>query len=389
MNSAVPIPHIHILAALPALFFVEGCGADACIGTDAEGRDRKSQPADSPVRQILECCQQYDGHQLLPLADGILMYFKSAEQALACASQIQRGQFERAALLPDGTTDLPCIGIYIGDLQLDLSVLEQRANDPEPSIAAQLAWDAPPGGLAVARAVYDAVNCQLTLRRIHLDRPTLVDTNQDSARFETAMRMLSAPSAVVSVFEASPSSMLAPPLLEQSSREPASIEPVQSGTLQRGILERTTPSTKDLDLSLAEIFSPSLVQPPAVEPTDEARPFPAQLDGDVRPNALQQLRSEQPQADSSDRAFAPPKTGLLSKRCKDQLLTALLEKIGPIATVTISHAEATATSHWELLELLLNTLPKQERAGFRTVALEVMTQDAAQSPFSTSPWELL
>lgn len=113
---------------------------------------------------MIELCQQFDGKVLKFTGDGLLMYFTSAVQAVACAQEIQGRIAKIAKTLPDTEVLLHRIGIHLGDVFFsDTDVVGDGVN-----IAARLQAEAEPGGICVSQIVYDVVRKPLALEAKYL-----------------------------------------------------------------------------------------------------------------------------------------------------------------------------------------------------------------------------
>jgi WD40 repeat protein/class 3 adenylate cyclase len=109
---------------------------------------------------MYQACEQFEGNVLKSTGDGLLMYFTSAIQAVACALEIQ----ESLARTADNLSPQDClshrIGIHLGDVVFrDGDVMGNGVN-----IAARLQYEAEPGGICISQTVYDVVKNALTLK---------------------------------------------------------------------------------------------------------------------------------------------------------------------------------------------------------------------------------
>jgi class 3 adenylate cyclase len=109
-------------------------------------------------------CEQYEGRVLKFTGDGLLMYFHSAVQAVACALEIQKEIATIAADLPPKDVLQHRIGIHLGDVFVsDNDVMGDGVN-----IAARLQSEAEPGGICLSQIVYDVVKKRLALQATYL-----------------------------------------------------------------------------------------------------------------------------------------------------------------------------------------------------------------------------
>ncbi|MEO0457917.1 MAG: adenylate/guanylate cyclase domain-containing protein [Cyanobacteria bacterium P01_A01_bin.114] len=111
------------------------------------------------LQQIQLLCQQFAGRLSKKLGDGLLLYFKSAEQAVLCAIAIQQTLAEAAAHLPPEDILQHRIGIDLGDVvHINQEIMGNSVN-----LAARLQTEAPPGGICLSQAAYDAVQASLPI----------------------------------------------------------------------------------------------------------------------------------------------------------------------------------------------------------------------------------
>lgn len=109
-------------------------------------------------------CEQYEGRVLKFTGDGLLMYFTSAVQAVACALEVQKTIAAKAENLPDEDVLQHRIGIHLGDVFVSpTDVMGDGVN-----IAARLQSEAEPGGVCLSQIVYDVVKKRLALQATYL-----------------------------------------------------------------------------------------------------------------------------------------------------------------------------------------------------------------------------
>jgi TolB-like protein/Tfp pilus assembly protein PilF len=100
----------------------------------------------------------HSGRIVRLIGDGALVEFPSAVEAVSCAFELQRDMQERNAPCPEDKQVVFRIGINLGDLiiETDGDIYGDGVN-----IAARLEGIAPPGGIAISRAVRDQVQGKL------------------------------------------------------------------------------------------------------------------------------------------------------------------------------------------------------------------------------------
>lgn len=113
---------------------------------------------------MMKLCQQFQGRVLKGTGDGLLMYFNSAVQAVACSLEIQKVLAEQAATLPPKEVLQHRIGIHLGDV----FVSETDVMGDGVNIAARLQAEADPGGICISQIVYDVVKKRLEMQATYL-----------------------------------------------------------------------------------------------------------------------------------------------------------------------------------------------------------------------------
>lgn len=109
--------------------------------------------------QMQQICEKFEGQVLKSLGDGLLMYFISAEKAVASAIEIQQAIAAAAANLPEKDILRHRIGIHLGDVFFNGSdVMGNGVN-----IAARLQTVASAGGICISQTVYDVVKHRLPM----------------------------------------------------------------------------------------------------------------------------------------------------------------------------------------------------------------------------------
>ena len=114
--------------------------------------------------------------------DSLLIEFPSANEALACAVEVQRAMAERNSGVPQGHRVAFRIGINLGDVvEKDGDLLGDGVN-----VAARLEAIAPPGGICVSEAVKDAVGSSATVRFEELGPQRLKNVSKSVRAFVVA-----------------------------------------------------------------------------------------------------------------------------------------------------------------------------------------------------------
>jgi class 3 adenylate cyclase len=93
MTDDVMYSHFRGQQTLAAIAFSDVVGFSARMGKDEV---HTLELVDRDFHKMTACCQKYEGKVLKSLGDGLLMYFASAVQAVACAYEIQNEFAENA-----------------------------------------------------------------------------------------------------------------------------------------------------------------------------------------------------------------------------------------------------------------------------------------------------
>jgi class 3 adenylate cyclase len=126
--------------------------------------DQTLRLAQRDLGAIREICNQCEGKVLKTTGDGLLMYFDSALQAVACAMRAQAHFTTLAKKIPPDEQLQHRIGIHLGDVFVsDDDVMGDGVN-----VAARLQAEAVPGGICVSQTVYDVVKNRLGVKVIYL-----------------------------------------------------------------------------------------------------------------------------------------------------------------------------------------------------------------------------
>lgn len=141
---------------LAAIVFTDVVSFSARMQADEETTLRLLQRDFGLMREL---AAQHQGSVLKTTGDGLLLYFSSAVQAVACALAMQRQFAEHARKHPPEQVLVHRLGIHLGDV----FVSEQDVMGDGVNIAARLQAEAEPGGICISQTVYDVVKNKLTL----------------------------------------------------------------------------------------------------------------------------------------------------------------------------------------------------------------------------------
>jgi len=166
--SAPPGPGQRSLAAI---VFTDVVSFSARMQADEETTLRLLRRDFAEMRVI---CTQHHGSVLKSTGDGLLLYFSSAVQAVACALAMQRSFAGLAKNRPAPESLTHRVGIHLGDVFMnDQDVMGDGVN-----IAARLQAEAEPGGICISQTVYDVVRNKLALQVTRLGPRELKNISQ-------------------------------------------------------------------------------------------------------------------------------------------------------------------------------------------------------------------
>src|SRR5579883_3096076 len=156
-NQSLPEGH----RTLAAIVFSDGVNFSGRMSRDEEHTLTLMQ---RDIGLMTRLCEQFEGRVLKTTGDGLLMYFSSAVQAVACALEIQEAIAAAAKTLPAADVLQHRIGIHLGDVFVSATdVMGDGVN-----IAARLQSEAEPGGICLSQVVYDVVKKRLAFKATYL-----------------------------------------------------------------------------------------------------------------------------------------------------------------------------------------------------------------------------
>jgi TolB-like protein/class 3 adenylate cyclase len=142
---------------LAAILAADVVGYSRLVGEDEAGTIARVKT----LRQefIEPLVAEYHGRVVRLMGDGTLVEFASAVDAVECAVAIQNGVAEREAAVPEDRRIVFRIGLNVGDIIVqDGDILGDGVN-----VAARLEGLAKPGGICIARNVWNQVKAKLDL----------------------------------------------------------------------------------------------------------------------------------------------------------------------------------------------------------------------------------
>jgi class 3 adenylate cyclase len=157
--------------SLAAIVFTDVVSFSARMQTDEETTLRLLARDFAAMRQM---CAEHQGAVLKTTGDGLLLYFSSAVQAVACALAMQRYFAAESKSRPAAAVLVHRVGIHLGDVFVnDQDVMGDGVN-----IAARLQAEAQPGGICISQTVYDVVKNKLALHVTRLGPRDLKNISQ-------------------------------------------------------------------------------------------------------------------------------------------------------------------------------------------------------------------
>ncbi len=126
---------------------------------------------------IVPKATQYGGRTVKLMGDGALMEFASVVDAVTFSVEVQAAMRERNAEIPEDRRIVYRIGLNIGDIIVE----DEDIYGDGVNVAARLEGLADPGGICVARNVFNQVKNKLDLGFEHLGEREVknIDREQD------------------------------------------------------------------------------------------------------------------------------------------------------------------------------------------------------------------
>lgn len=171
MSSTPSTPPIPGQRSLAAIVFTDVVGYSALMQENEEATLRLLRDDFKTMRHI---CSEHGGAVLKTIGDGLLLYFTSAVQAVACALAIQRNFAERDQNTTNGKALSHRVGIHLGDVFVN----KEDVMGDGVNIASRLQAEAEPGGICISQTVYHVVRNKLALQVTRLGPRELKNISQ-------------------------------------------------------------------------------------------------------------------------------------------------------------------------------------------------------------------
>jgi class 3 adenylate cyclase len=200
--SSPPIPGQRTLAAI---VFTDVVSFSARMQANEEATLRLLKRDFDTMREI---CTRHEGAVLKTTGDGLLLYFSSAVQAVACALAMQRTFAERAKNRPLEKPLEHRVGIHLGDVFVN----KQDVMGDGVNIAARLQAEAEPGGICISQTVYHVVRNKLALQVTRLGPRELKNITQAVPIYRLLLKAQSMEEAAAAKARAVPDDGSYPPM---------------------------------------------------------------------------------------------------------------------------------------------------------------------------------
>jgi class 3 adenylate cyclase len=129
-----------------------------------KNEDMTLKLANRDLNIFKKLCDRYEGKVLKSTGDGLLIFFESAVQAVACSLRMQEAVSIIAQKVPPDRRLSHRIGVHLGDVFVSPDdVMGDGVN-----IASRIQEEAEPGGICISQTVYDVVKNRLGLKVVPL-----------------------------------------------------------------------------------------------------------------------------------------------------------------------------------------------------------------------------
>ncbi|UBF25340.1 hypothetical protein K9N68_27620 [Kovacikia minuta CCNUW1] len=298
------------------------------------------------VELMTRVCEQHEGRVLKFTGDGLLMYFHSAVQAVACALETQKAIAAAAADLPSEDILQHRIGIHLGDVFVsDDDVMGDGVN-----IAARLQSEAEPGGICLSQIVYDVVKKRIALQATYLGPRELKHIQE-----------------AVPIYQIVLAAHTKTTLPDESARLTREME------LEPDLIEPTTISRESFSSPPTTISGQPFSSPPT---TISGQPFSSP------PTTISREPFSSPPTTISGQPFSSPvkpEPLRLAEETRKELERILTRRIGPIAAVILQQTLNQVVNYQELVNRLVTHLPEAEQFPFRESAHRLLQRELADS----------
>jgi class 3 adenylate cyclase len=148
----------------------------------ADDPERTEKILYQDFQRIIQLCQPFEGQVLKSSDDGLFIYFPTTLNAVNCAQEIQLS-LRKAAALSSEPILTHCIGIHCGEVIFNYTdIIGAGIN-----IATYAQAEAPPGGICISHAVYQAVQRYLALQPIEIGQQHLEGVDEPICLYQLVL----------------------------------------------------------------------------------------------------------------------------------------------------------------------------------------------------------
>ena len=165
---------------LATIVFTNVVNAPATMEADPEPTQDKLY---QDFQVIIQLSQQFEGQILKSIGAGLLIYFPSVVNAVACAQEIQLALQQSAELTSEPVLTHQ-IGIHFGEVIFSCSDIIGTG----VKVAEFLQTEAPPGGICISQSVYETVKNYLSLRPINIGQRHLEGIEEPISLYQLTLQ---------------------------------------------------------------------------------------------------------------------------------------------------------------------------------------------------------
>lgn len=144
--------------------------------------ERTQELLDQDFKRIILLCQPFEGQVLISSEDGLFIYFPTTLNAVNCAQEIQLC-LRKAAELSLEPILTHRIGIHCGEVFFNYTAIIGTS----VNIATYAQAEAPPGGICISHAVYQAVRRDLALQPVELGQQQLEGVDEPICLYQLVL----------------------------------------------------------------------------------------------------------------------------------------------------------------------------------------------------------
>ena len=165
---------------LATIVFTKVVNAPTTMKADPE---RIQEQLYQDFQLITQLSQQFEGQILKSIGAGLVIYFPSSVNAVACAQEIQLALQQSAELTSEPMLTHQ-IGIHFGEVIFSCSDIIGTGI----KVAECVQTEAPPGGICISQSVYEAVKNYLSLRPINIGQRQLEGIEEPISLYQLTLQ---------------------------------------------------------------------------------------------------------------------------------------------------------------------------------------------------------